>query len=107
MQTFLFFLTFPSLIQCANLFSKSHLYKNNQNFCVNCKFYIPNDFFFGLVGKEFGKCKLYYDIKNKDQDFLVTGIKKKEIVEYNYCSICRNRDDMCGKEGTQFINKNK
>lgn len=107
-KSLLFFLTLPSLIQCANLFSKSHLYKNNQNFCVNCKFYIPNDFSFGLLGKEFGKCKLYYDIKNKDNlDFLVTGYKKKEIIEYKYCSICRNNDNMCGNEGKQFINKNR
>jgi hypothetical protein len=101
-------LSIPSLIYTVNLFSKSHLYKNKQpNFCVNCKYYIPNDFLFGFVGKEFGKCKLYYDIKDDDRDFLVTGNKKKIIKQYKYCSICRNNDEMCGKQGIQFINKNK
>jgi hypothetical protein len=98
----------PYVIISTNLFSKNHLYKNNQHFCVDCKFYIPNDLFFGLLGgKEFGKCKLYYDIKNKeDSDFLVTGKKKEIKIEYNYCSICRNDEKMCGKQGIQFLNKN-
>lgn len=73
-------LSIPSLIYSLNLFSKSNLNKNNNqpNFCVDCKYYIPNDFLFGIMGgKEFGKCKLYYDIKDDDRDFLVTGFKKK------------------------------
>ena len=102
-------LSIPSLIFSTNLFSKSYLYKNSNqhNFCIDCKFYIPNDFLFGIAGKEFGKCKLYYDINEDDRDFLVTGIKKKIIKEYKYCSICRNDDEKCGKQGTQFINKKK
>jgi hypothetical protein len=101
-------LSIPSLIFSLNLFSKSSLYKNNKqpDFCVDCKFYIPSDFLFGIMGKEYGKCKLYYDIKDDDRDFLVTGTKKNVIKEYKYCSICRNNDDMCGKQGIQFINKN-
>ena len=102
-------LSIPSLIYSINLFSKSNLYKNNNqpNFCVDCKYYIPSYFLFGITtGKEFGKCKLYYDIKDYDRDFLVTGIKKNIIKEYKYCSICRNNDDLCGKQGTQYINKN-
>jgi hypothetical protein len=109
-------LSISSLIFSTNLFSKSYLYKNKNsvinyqnnekpNFCVDCKFYIPNDFLFGIIGKEFGKCKLYYDIKDDDRDFLVTGIKKNVIKEYKYCSICRDNDNMCGKQGIQFINK--
>ena len=100
-------LSIPSLIYSLRLFSKSYLYKNNNqpDFCVDCKFYIPNNFLFLPIGKEFGKCKLYYDIKDDDRDFLVTGIKKNILKEYKYCSICRNNDDLCGKQGIQFINK--
>ena len=107
LNIFILLLSIPSLIFSVNLFSKSYLYKNNNqpNFCIDCKFYIPNDFLFGVIGKEFGKCKLYYDI-NDDRDFLVTGNKKNIKKEYKYCSICRNNDNMCGKEGKQFINKN-
>jgi hypothetical protein len=67
---------------------------------------MPSDFRFGLLGQEFGKCKLYYDTKNNDDShFLVTGYKKKEIIDYYYCSICRTSESLCGKEGKQFINK--
>jgi len=98
-------LSIPLLIYSLNFFSKSNLYKDNNqpNFCVDCKYYIPNI----MAGKEFGKCKLYYDINEDDRDFLVTGIKKKIIKEYKYCSICRNDDEKCGKQGRQFINKKK
>ena len=100
-------LSIQTLIFSMDLFSKSYLYKNSNqpNFCVDCKFYIPNNFLFGTVGKEFGKCKLYYDINNDDKYFLVTGNKKNVKKEYKYCSICRNNDDMCGKQGKQFINR--
>jgi hypothetical protein len=80
LQKLFFLMYLPSTIISTNLFSKSYLYKNNQKFCVDCKFYIPSDLVFGLTGKEFGKCKLYYHINNKDPDFLVTGYKKKEII---------------------------
>lgn len=105
MQVLFILLILPSIIFSSKLFSKSHLYKKNQNFCVNCKFYMPNNFLFGFGGKEFGKCKLYYEIK-EDTNFLVTGNKKKETIEYYYCSTCRNSENMCGKQGLQFMNKN-
>ena len=96
----------PYVISSRNLFTRSNLYKNSViNYCVDCKFYIPNDFMFGLIGKEFGKCKLYYEIKEDDRYYLVTGIKKDVKKEYEYCNTCRMDDNKCGKEGIQFKNK--
>ena len=122
MQSFLFIFTLPFIIFSSKLFSNNIMhktknsiinYQNNidknidiPNFCVDCKFYIPSDFLFGIGGKEFGKCKLYYEIKDEDKDFLVTGKKKEIKIEYKYCSICRDNDNMCGKQGIQFLNKN-
>lgn len=104
MLNILIILCIPCVILSRNLFSRSK--SSVINYCVDCKFYIRNDFMFGLIGKEFGKCKLNYEIKEDDRDYLVTGIKKDIKKEYKYCSICRQDDKMCGKEGIQFINKN-
>jgi hypothetical protein len=116
MQSYFILYTLPLLIFSSKLFSNNILhktkksiihYQNNDNFCVDCKYYIPNDFFFGLLGgKEFGKCKLYYEIKDDERYFRVTGVKKQVKKEYNYCCICRDNDNMCGKQGIQFLNKN-
>ena len=67
--------------------------------CVNCKFFM-NDF---ISGNKYGKCSLFPKTE-MDIDYFVTGIKKKSDMQY--CSITRNYDDMCGKEGKKYINKN-
>lgn len=122
MQSFLIIFTLPFIIFSSKLFSNNifkktknsiiHYQNNNKdknidipNFCVDCKFFMQDNFLFG-TGKQFGKCKLYYEIKDEDRDFLVTGIKKEIKKEYTYCSICRDNDNMCGKQGIQFLNKN-
>ena len=68
--------------------------------CVNCKFF-KNNF---LDENKFGKCSLFQkpdmDI---DIDYFVTGVKKKSDLQY--CSIARNYDNMCGKEGKKYVNK--
>jgi hypothetical protein len=117
MQSYFILFTLPLIIFCSKLFSNNILHKTKKsvtqyqnkdtpNFCVDCKFYIPSNFLFGIGGKEFGKCKLYYEIKDDNRDFLVTGVKKEVKKEYKYCSICRDYDNMCGKQGIQFVNKN-
>jgi hypothetical protein len=65
--------------------------------CVNCKFF-KNDF---ISGNEYGKC--YFFPKREMDIDLVTGIKKD--AKYQFCSIARDYDDMCGKEGKKYINK--
>jgi hypothetical protein len=72
------------------------------NFCVNCKFFIKPDFFL-ISNKEFGKCKQFPKIiDEKDYNFFVTGIKKKQKIEYFYCSIVRQNEDKCGQEGKLY-----
>ena len=76
--------------------------KENINFCINCKYLIPDSFFF--KNNDFAKCALYNNVKD-DNNYLVTGKIKKKNIEYTYCSICRDHEDMCGKEGKDFISK--
>ena len=105
MQSYFILFTLPLIIFSSKLFSNNILHKT-QNFCVDCKFYISDNSFLAIgVGKEFGKCKLYYDVEDNNRDFLVTGIKNKVEKKYKYCSICRDNDNMCGKQGIQFVNK--
>lgn len=105
-----------NLFFSANLFSKNNLLKkeiimkhvlfnNNEkiNFCVNCKHFRPY-YIFLIPHNDFATCSLYNTIKKNNKNFLVTGKIKKEI-EYTYCSIVRNSEDMCGKEGKDFVSK--
>ena len=62
--------------------------------CVNCKFFMSNL----LSGNSYGKCSLFP--KTEIDLDLVTGIKK--YPKYQFCSIARDYDDMCGKEGKKY-----
>ena len=71
------------------------------NLCINCKFFM-NDF---ISGNKYGKCSFFPKTETKmDIDYLITGSKKDST--YQFCSIARDYDDMCGKEGKKYI-KNK
>ena len=66
--------------------------------CINCKYFITdND-----TGK-FGKCSLFPKEKN-DIYNLVNGIHKDNI-EYHYCSVSRDTEHMCSKEGKMYKKK--
>ncbi len=78
--------------------------KNVLRFCVNCKFY-KKDFFMSLLpGMDYGQCAMF-PIEPCNPEYLVTGKKKKYEKEYMYCSISRNYDHMCGKEGKFYEKK--
>ena len=66
--------------------------------CINCKFF-TNSF---LTNNMFGRCSLFPKEEKRDINYYVTGIEKN--VEFQYCSIARTFDDMCGKEGKKYIN---
>ena len=80
---------------------------NNKDikFCKDCKYFLPDKFI--ILNNDYGKCALYSKTKNNDENYLVTGKIKKETIEYYYCSICRNNEMMCGKEGKDFIPRDK
>lgn len=66
--------------------------------CVNCKFFMKNF----IIGNEYSRCSLFPKTE-PDIDYYVTGNKKES--KYQFCSIARNYDDMCGKEGKKYLNK--
>ena len=100
-----------------NLFSKRPLFKNYNikynlemnnkdiKFCKDCKYFLPNIFI--IPNNDFGKCALYSKTVKNDENYLVTGKIKKQSIEYSYCSITRNNEDACGKEGKDFIPRDK
>ena len=65
--------------------------------CIQCKFYMKPLF----TRNEFGKCSLFVLKKDIDTDFIITN----NNTEYNYCSIVRKYDYMCGEEGKFYQNK--
>ena len=86
------------VIICSIIIQVYSLKEVTPNLCINCKFFM-NSF---IIGNEYGKCSLFPKME-KDIDYFVTGIKKKN--KYQFCSIARDYDDMCGKEGKKYINK--
>lgn len=64
--------------------------------CIHCKHFISDN-----DTNEFGKCVLFPRIENK-YNYLVTGVQDND---YEFCSISRKYDDMCGEEGNMFKKK--
>jgi len=78
-------------------FSPVSFNKITQKLCINCKFY-RNHFF---ISSEFGECA--FSPKEKySYYYLVNG---KNDIEYEYCAVSRNNDNMCGKEGKFYEKK--
>ena len=73
------------------------LKETTPNLCINCKFFMNNF----ISGNKYGKCSLFP--KTETDIDLVTGSKKD--YKYQFCSIARDYDDMCGKEGKKYIKK--
>jgi hypothetical protein len=71
-------------------------------FCRDCKFF-TKDF---LTSNKFGKCSLFPKYSDEDnKDFLVDGIKPKPTKKLSFCFIARTYKDMCGPEGTLYVQK--
>lgn len=73
--------------------------------CIDCK-YFTKDFF---VSNKFARCSFFPIEKDPDNSFLIDGKISKDmnVRSSYYCSTARAYDSMCGKEGKQFIQKNK
>ena len=78
----------------------------NTNFCVNCKYFIQyNDLSYDDDTKnEYGKCTLFPRF-NIDNTYLITGKKIEQDIDYNYCSVARTCEHMCGEQGKKYIIK--
>lgn len=64
--------------------------------------YKPSNTYFLCKFTKFGKCT-QFPIITYNTDYLVTGIK--DNTQYQYCSIVRQYDDLCGKEGKLYEGK--
>ena len=86
---FLFFIT-------RNASSSS----SSEKYCVNCKFFVKHPF----SKSTFGKCSAFRKNLENYQllDYLVSG---KQKIEYKFCSTARENDNLCGKEGKMYIEK--
>jgi hypothetical protein len=96
-----YLLLFLSIILSCTSVKHTKLIK--QKFCFNCKYFISD-----YEDDKFAKCSLYPIIK-EDNSYLVTGIDRQENVDYNYCTVARNFEKMCGENGNmhkrQYIKK--
>jgi hypothetical protein len=75
-------------------------YVASPKFCLHCTHFIPDE-----IGNQFGTCN-FFPIQYTDSSFLVRGEKKEEKVKYNYCSVARKYDNMCGEYAKHYFPKN-
>jgi hypothetical protein len=54
-----------------------------------------------ITGNQYGKCSLFP--KTEMDIDLVTGVKKD--AKYQFCSIARDYEHLCGKEGKKYIKR--
>ena len=73
------------------------LKETKPKFCINCKFFITDN----ETGR-FGRCSLFPKRDGKIP-FLVNGIKNEDT--FNFCTISRENDDMCGAEAKFYKKK--
>ena len=91
---YLFIILYMFLLTSSLKINPKHV---KQNFCVNCKYFIPDN-----NGKnEFGKCGMF---PSESQNYLIDGIIRED--EYYYCSTARQYESLCGKDGAKYKNKN-
>jgi len=87
------------VIICSIIIPVFSLNEKKPKLCINCKFF-KNSF---MVDNKFGKCSLFKEDMKNDADYFVTGVQKYS--DYTFCSIARTYEDMCGKEGNEYIDK--
>jgi hypothetical protein len=84
----------------ALVVGNSHIF--NPKLCINCKNFIRNH----NIGNKYGKCKAFPIIFQKDDEYLITGIIRKDKTYYNYCNVARANKNMCRENGIKFEGKN-
>jgi len=89
------------LVICSIILPVFSFKEMKHKLCVNCKHFIPDK-----NNNKFGKCSLF-PIRKANDYFLVDGVNEDKIIDYNFCSIARLHDSMCGKEGKLHKRKYK
>jgi hypothetical protein len=88
-----------SMFVCSNALSIELKLSKNPKFCINCKYFIPDDY-----SNQFGKCSLFRNTLNHNY-YLVNGEVEENYDDYQYCSIVRNNDNKCGVNGKLYKKK--
>ena len=88
------------LIICSIILPIMSLKQTKPKLCINCKHFIPDN----SSGK-FGKCSFFPRNEENKMYYLVNGMNEETEKKYNYCSISRNTNDMCGEEGKYYKKK--
>ena len=71
--------------------------------CIDCKFFKKNMF----DSNTYGKCLKFPKKDYDDRTFYIDGVVKNKAVDYNYCSIARSYDNMCGNDAKFYEEINK
>jgi hypothetical protein len=74
--------------------SSSNSIKEETKFCINCKYFVNQ-----RSNPRFGKCSFF---TIQDSRFLVDG---KNTKYYNYATIARESESLCGIEGKHYEKK--
>ena len=76
--------------------------KSNTKLCINCKFFKKGVFHTNI----YGKCTKFPKEPYDNYSLYIDGVvKKKNEVDYSYCSIARKYEDMCGKDAILYEKK--
>ena len=92
-----YILLLMSIILSCNSLKQPIVIKDK--FCFNCKYFITD-----YGDDRFAKCSLYPILK-EDNSYLVTGIDREKDIDYNYCTIARKLEKMCGENGNMHKRK--
>ena len=89
-----------SLVVRSALIKSIH---SEPKFCVNCKHCLPSEGYklYDSRSLEFAKC-LANPREIKDDSYLITGVPKPKVIDYQYCSLARQYDGKCGPNGSMY-----
>ena len=75
-------------------------------FCVNCKHCLPSEGYklYDSSRLEFAKC-LANPCEIKDDSYLISGVLRPKVMDYQYCSSARSWPDRCGPDGLKYVAK--
>lgn len=100
LQSFGLYIPRRDLLKTAPLFLVNGNEKDNVKICKDCKFF-KKDFH---SETRFGHCS-HFPNEPINNYYLVDGFKDTSPTSYNYCSVARSSDRMCGPEGKYFESK--
>jgi hypothetical protein len=79
----------------------SSLKQSKPKICIDCKYFIPS-----TINNKYGRCLAFPNIETKKY-ILVIGEEANILsdADYNYCTVARDNDNMCGVNGKKYKKK--